>query len=129
MSRVDKITPSLEDYIETMMLMEENQPLRITDIAEKMNVAKSSVHAAMEHLQERGLIVHEKYGVPALTEEGRRLGREVYERHTSLKTFFEKILELDPETAGREACAVEHIISDDTIRKIAAFTRKYIGLK
>lgn len=114
-----KITPSLEDYLENVLLLEQQAgQARVTDIAEKMKVAKSSVHAALHNLENKGLLIHEKYGNLQLTNEGREMAINIYHRHTSLKKFFMLTLGLDETTAESEACAVEHVLSDETIEKM-----------
>ncbi|MDR0287315.1 MAG: metal-dependent transcriptional regulator [Clostridiales bacterium] len=113
------MTKSLEDYLETVLLLEQHSgQARVTDIAEKMNVAKSSVHMALHNLEGKGLLLHEKYGLLQLTENGRKIAGEIYHRHTGLKKFFTTILGLDDKTAEDEACAVEHVLSDETIEKM-----------
>ncbi len=123
---MDNITPTMEDYLETIMLLEDHEGgARVTDIALKMGVAKSSVHMALHTLSDRALLVHEKYRPIALTERGREVATAVYARHTALIEFFEDILGVPPEAAARDACAVEHVVSELSMQKIIEFTRKH----
>ena len=124
----NKISPSLEDYLENIMLLDKaKNGVRLTDIAEQMNVAKSSVHTAIKHLAERGLLVHEKYGILYLTDEGRELADHVYTRHKSIKLFLEKVLMVSGETAESDACVIEHVLSEETMRKIIEFTKNNLS--
>jgi DtxR family transcriptional regulator, Mn-dependent transcriptional regulator len=55
------ISPSLEDYLEVILdLHERKESVRVTDLAEKLNVAKSSVNQAATKLMELNLLRHEK---------------------------------------------------------------------
>ncbi len=115
------ITPTMENYMETILLLERfNGAVRVTDIAEKMGVAKSSVHVALHSLEDRGMLLHEKYGTIHLTDKGRETAEAIYERHVALKAFFIRIVGLDDETAESEACAVEHVLMDSTIDRMTA---------
>ncbi len=123
-----KISPSLEDYLEAIYHLGEEQPkVRVTDIAARLGIAKPSVNKAIGILSERGLINHERYGLAELTEAGRLAARSVIEKHSALMEFLISVLGVDPETAGQEACKIEHVISDSTLRKMIDFTGKYMG--
>lgn len=120
---MDKMTPSMEDYLETIMLLERNVgEVRVTDIANKTKVAKSSVHTALHSLADKGLIIHERYRTIQLTEEGRKLSEKIYAKHKCLTTFFEKFVGVPFEIAEQDACAVEHILSDQSMQRIIEIT-------
>ena len=120
-----KISPSLEDYLETIYILDTRTgEARVTDIAEKMGVAKSSVHVALHNLEDNGLLIHEKYGALKLTESGTSAAKKVYKRHVMLKKFFVDILDVEEKTAEHEACIIEHILSDETIEKISKLVKE-----
>jgi len=115
----DKISANLEMYLETVLLLCKNKgEARITDIAETMNVAKSSVHIAMHTLSDKGLLSQEKYGGVLLTDKGKEYADSVYKRHKGLTAFFENVVRVDPETAAQDACAIEHVISEKSMKNI-----------
>ena len=119
------ITPTLEDYLETMLLLEKKRgEIRVTDIAAELNVAKSSVHVSLHSLADRGLIIQEKYSTLKFTEEGRRVSGEIYARHRALKQFFIEVVQVSPEIAERDACAVEHVISEQSLKRIIELTEE-----
>ena len=119
------ITKSLEDYIETIYLLSKNKSgVRVSDIAAKLKVAKSSVHTALHSLSDKDYIKHEKYGTVYLTEQGLRTAEQIYARHIQLKAFFESILGLDPETAENDACAAEHVLSAAAVKAMTEFVNK-----
>lgn len=121
------VTPSLQDYLETILnLSEYNKKVRITDIATELNVAKSSVHQAVTQLDKIGLVVHERYGPLELTEKGRREALKVRDKHEILVKFFTEVLGVDSEIAHNDACLIEHVISQETIDKLIEFFGKYV---
>ena len=54
----------------------------------------------------------------AAVEEGRKVALAVYERHSTILSFFSDVLKVSPENAEKDACRVEHVISDETIEAI-----------
>ena len=68
------ISKALEEYLKTMyILKKQNDNIRVTDIANKMNCTKPSVNKAINNLKNDGLVNYESYGKIELTEEGEEL--------------------------------------------------------
>jgi len=120
-----KLTHSIEDYLEAIYLLsKEGTTIRITDIAARMKVRKSSIVSAVKKLEQRGYVQHEPYGSILLTDEGTLRGSEVYQKHIVLKSFFIEILGLSEEIAEKDACNFEHYISDQTVSAIMKLAEK-----
>ena len=118
------MTKSLEDYLEAIgFLSEDNKSPRVIDIAKMLGLSKPSVHAALHNLVDRGMIEHKHYGPINLTELGKKKYLELKEKHESLTTFFIK-RGVNPENAEKDACAIEHVISDESFEKIQDFMKK-----
>ncbi len=113
-----KLSASLENYLETMLFLEDNSNIRITDVANKMGVSKASVNKAVNLLKENGLLFHDHYGQISFTEEGLKMAKSIAKKHDVLVKFFIDILKIDSDIAEDEACEVEHILSTDTIDAI-----------
>lgn len=111
-----------ENYLETiLMLKKERGAVRSVDIARELNFSKPSVSRAMGILREEGCIVMDREGYIELTEEGKVKAENIYERHRLLTRFLEKIAGVDYETAEKDACKMEHILSEETIQGLKAF--------
>lgn len=116
------ISPSLEDYLEAILhLKEENEIIRVTDLAQRLQVAKSSVNQAITKLVEKQLLIHDRYGPLELTALGIKEATRIKERHRLLQCFFNEILGVDPQIANRDACSIEHYISPATMEKLVDF--------
>ncbi|MCM1321136.1 MAG: metal-dependent transcriptional regulator [Bacteroides sp.] len=113
------MTKSLEDYLEAIgnLAVENNNP-RVKDIAAVLDVSKPSVHTALHILEDRGMIKHEYYGSIIMTEAGFQTYRQIKDKHDTLSMFLQKIIGVSPETADKDACKMEHIISSETFAKI-----------
>ena len=111
-----------EDYLEAILALEEDhKSVRLTDVALRLKVTKPSVNRAMKILQNDGYIHQESYGTIELTPKGRLKAAQVYRRHKVLTTFLGSILGVDDETAEAEACRMEHVLSSNTMERLAAF--------
>ena len=116
------MTPSLENYLETIYSISQNHPeVRLTDVSLEVGVAKASVNKAISVLREQEHIKQEKYGRLYLTESGLVIAKKIRHRHRTVFRFMTKILEIDPVTAEKEACLIEHVVCDDTIAKLYAY--------
>jgi DtxR family Mn-dependent transcriptional regulator len=119
MSEQISLTKSNEDYLEAIYELagDKNRPVRSVDLADKINVSRPSVSNAVGVLKKKGLVDQEPYGSIVLTEEGFRIGKGTYARHTTLYSFLHDILGVEEATAADEACEIEHTISEDTMNR------------
>ena len=115
-----RLQESGEMYLETIYILgEEVSTVRSIDVADRMGVSKPSVSRAVGLLKNGGYLEMEANGSLVLTDEGLRIAKKTYERHTVLTSFFEQ-LGVSPETAAEDACKIEHDISDETFEAIKA---------
>ncbi len=112
-----------EDYLEAILMLAgpSHTPVRAVDVADKMNVSKTSVNKAVGVLKGKGFVEQQKYGDITLTEDGVCYASKVLNRHYALTKFLNKALGIDSKVAEKEACLMEHAISDDSFEKWLAF--------
>ena len=112
----------MEDYLESMYHIEMTRDrIRVKDVAEHLNVSPPSVTEVVHKLEKLGFVVHETYGHIKLTKKGRKIGKEVNGRHKMLTQFLSDILKIDPQTAERDACQMEHVLSKHTLKRLIKF--------
>ena len=117
---------SAETYLETIyILSSSNTSVRSIDVAEALNYSRPSVSRAVGLLKKDGYLKMDEEGFLTLTEEGRALAEQIYERHTVLTAALEA-LGVDKETAAEDACKIEHDISDRTFDAIKAHMKTYM---
>ena len=123
---MEKMSMSHEDYLEAIVMLggTTEAPVRSVDIATKLGVSKASVNKAMTVLKEKGLAEQPYYGDVTLTEEGYEYGTSVLDRHRMLSMFLTKALGIPEERAEKEACLMEHAISDDSFEKWSSYIKK-----
>ena len=97
--------------------------VRSVDLARHMGFSKPSISHAVGVLKKKGLLTVDADGYLHLTDAGRGVAEKIYERHL----FFTKQLVavgVDQETAERDACRIEHAISEEAFQKLKASVEK-----
>ena len=116
------MTQSLEDYLEAVyMLIAEDRPAQVRDVAKILAVKMPSVVKAIHELKKLGLVTQEPYAAIELTAKGSRVAKLVLNRHTLLRSFLMK-LGVSRRNADKDACLMEHILSAETIDRIRSYT-------
>ena len=113
-----KLYASEEDYLETILILHREMGMvRSVDVSRHMAVSKPSVCHAVAVLQEGGFLAVDGDHFLHLTEQGRIIAEKIYERH---RFFTDRLIEagVDPKTAETDACRIEHVISDETFRRL-----------
>ncbi|MBQ6059298.1 MAG: metal-dependent transcriptional regulator [Clostridia bacterium] len=112
------IQESGEMYLETILILSKKKHVvRSIDIAEYMGFSRPAVSRAMGKLKEEKYIVMDQDGYITLTEKGQGVSESIYERHVVLAGFLMQ-LGVDEETANKDACRIEHIISSQTFDRM-----------
>ena len=114
-----------EMYLETILILAQKQNVvRSIDVAEYMNFSKPAVSRAMAKLKNDRYILIDGDGYIAFTEKGRQIAEKIYERHTMLAHFL-MLLGVSEEVAVRDACKMEHDISDETFEAMKRHNREH----
>lgn len=119
------LSSSREDYLEAILaLTEDSGAVRVTDVAQKLGIAKPSVTEVVAALRDRGLVTQQRYGRILLTPEGLLEARRVRRRHLVLRTFLRDVLGVPGEQSETDACQIEHVVSAETMERMAAFLER-----
>jgi DtxR family transcriptional regulator, Mn-dependent transcriptional regulator len=122
MAQISNLSTSLEDYLEIILqLVLERGEARVKEIAERKSVRMASVTGALKRLATEGLIDYKARETVALTRNGHELANKVLQRHEFISRFLTEVLGVSEETSSRDACAIEHEISLETLDRLAAF--------
>jgi len=120
-----QVTSSLQDYLEVILnLLKEKKTARVTDIADRLNIAKPSVIQALTLLKEKGLIKQDPYGPVELTEEGRRYALKIRHRHKVIYGFLTQVLGVSPVAAEKDACLMEHDLSKESFERLLEYLQE-----
>ena len=100
-----KLTNSQEEYIKTIYILSKTEKeIRVTDIAQKLEITKPSVNRAIKNLKDIKLINYKTYGEIKLTKEGEKQAQEILKREDIIKLFLSKILDVE-ETQAKKSSA------------------------
>ncbi len=103
-----------EMYLETILILSQTKEfVRSIDISEYMGYSKPSVSRAVGLLKQDGFISVEKNGHIQLLDKGLAIAQKIFNRHTILTQLLTS-LGVSRETASKDACRIEHVVSDET---------------
>ena len=123
------IYESAEDYLESILMIEEKKGVvHSVDIAEDRGFSKASVSVAMKKLRENGYIEMKHDGSLILLPPGREIAARIYERHKVLTDYFE-FLGVDKKKKKKDACKIEHDLSEETFLKFKEDVEKRLYKK
>ena len=118
------IHESAEDYLEAILnIKEQKGNVRSIDIASELGFSKPSVSIAMKRLRENGYISMDENNMIMLTDKGRKVATRIYTRERELTLFLEN-LGVSTETAKKDACKMEHDLSEETFIKIVEYNQR-----
>ena len=112
------------DYLEAVLVLQKKKGMvRSVDLARHMGFSKPSISHAVGVLKNGGFLTVDEDGYFHLTEDGREIAEKIYERH---QFFMEQLVAVgvDRETAERDACRIEHAISEEAFQKLKASVEK-----
>ena len=110
-----------EMYLESIYLLTKRRDkVRSIDVVEYMGLSKPSVSRAIGLLRGGGYVLVSREGYLSLTELGREVAEKMYDRHRILSELLVR-LGVSEETAVKDACKIEHVISDESFEAIKRF--------
>ena len=115
-----KLHASGEDYLEAILVLQKQKGMvRSVDMARHMGVSKPSVCHAVATLKNGGFLTMDEDYFLHLTDIGREVAEQIYEKH---RFFTERLIAagVDSEIAEADACRIEHVISEESFRRLKA---------
>ena len=115
-----KLHASGEDYLEAILVLQKQKGIvRSVDMARHMGVSKPSVCHAVATLKNGGFLTMDDGFFLHLTNIGREVAEQIYEKH---RFFTERLIAagVDSEIAEADACRIEHVISEESFRRLKA---------
>jgi DtxR family Mn-dependent transcriptional regulator len=112
---------TIEEYIETISVLEQKHGRAQTGmIAACMGVKPPSITEMLQKLEKEGLVHYESYNGAVLTGSGKKMARELMQKHRIIANLLE-ILGIDRELAEVDACEIEHHVSGKTLKRLEQF--------
>lgn len=108
----------MEDYLEAVLVLQQKHGyIRCVDVAGYLGVTKPSVSRAVKELSKKKCLLKKDDGTLSLTEQGRQIAQQIYEKH---QFFTKQLIEAGVlrDIAVQDACRLEHVISETSFNKL-----------
>jgi len=116
------LSATREDYIRAIYTLEESSgSAKVTQIAERLGLSKSTVSERLKELVREGLVEAEPYAEVSLTKKGQEAGKKLTYKHRVIEVFLNEKLKLPKSKVHVEAHKLEHSVSDEVIQRLAKF--------
>ena len=113
------IYESGEDYLETILILQnKNGQVRSVDIATHLGYSKPIISRAVGILKRSDYILVDEKGLITFTDKGKALAERIYDRHNNISKFLMDVLGVSEENAVKDACRIEHDLSEETYQKM-----------
>jgi len=124
-NRESELSHSMVHYLLTIHKLKEKRGFaRVTDIAKDLNLTKGSVSTALNNLKKKGLVTEEedcKFLI--LTDLGHDEVHRILSSRTLLFYFLRDFVGVSEETAEKDSCMMEHLMSAETSEKFFEFMK------
>ena len=112
------VSEAIENYLETIYILSRQQSeVHAIDICSYLSYSRPTVSIVLRQMREHGLVTVNEDNHIYLTDDGLRIAGRIFERHEVLAQAL-MYLGVDRETAQRDACKIEHDLSDETFEAI-----------
>lgn len=109
-----EVRESAENYLETILIeSKKKERVRAVDICTHLGFSRPTVSIMLKKLRESGLVEIDSGNALLLTEQGKKIAEETYERHCVISKML-IMLGVSAETAKVDACKIEHDLSDES---------------
>jgi Mn-dependent DtxR family transcriptional regulator len=111
--REGQLTPAMEDYLEMIFrLCSKDGYTRVGRLSDLLHVKPSSASKMMMKLAEMGYLKYDRYEIILLTENGRKAGEYLLDRHNTVEQFLLLAGSCD---SLEETELIEHSLSERTV--------------
>ena len=118
-NRNKKLSPNIEEYLETMYRLSHNgEMVKTTKISKTLNLAPGSVTQMLKKLDDLGYVEYSQYKGAKLTDNGLKTAKSITRKHRLLERFLNDILKLKSSLLHEQACEMEHSLSDEAERAL-----------
>ena len=114
---------TFEDYLEAILTITENggRAATLDEIAAALDTGKETTGTTVASLVREGYLERAGGDAVRLTGKGSSVAASVARKHRVLQCFLTEMLGVDEDAASKEACTLEHGISDETIERLSSY--------
>ena len=124
------LTNSQEEYLKAIyMLSNNNKEIRVTDIANKLNITKPSVNKGIKNLAQIDMVNYKTYGEITLTDKGMLEAKRILKKFDVAKLFLTEVLGIDEKRAEEDAKNIKYALSSESEKKLEEYVIKILNLE
>jgi DtxR family Mn-dependent transcriptional regulator len=110
---------STEEYLEALYTLTKDGNVASTSaISKRLRIAPASVTEMLRKLADSGYVDYSPYQGVTLTKKGFEISQKMTRKHRLLERFLHDVLKIGNDKVHREACGMEHSLSDEAERAI-----------
>ncbi len=126
--KVSEVPESYQRYLDQIYLISRKKKggwVSNKELAENLNVKPASVSGMLEKLKEHGFIKWIPRKSIRLTENGKKIAKQLNQIHKLLRVLFEKVLKIeDPKVVENLSCDIEHHITKEAKESLELFLKE-----
>ncbi len=120
----NEVTHSTAHYLLAVAsLAESGDRPRAADVARQLGVSRAAVSMQLRTLREHDLVQVGKDNRLKLSRHGADLVARIASKREVLREFLNQVLGVDPQVAERDACKIEHLVSEESGAALVRFIR------
>ena len=120
----NEVTHSTAHYLLAVAsLAEGGSRPRAADVARQLGVSRAAVSMQLKTLREHDLVRVGKDNRLSLSRHGADLVARIASKREVFKAFLHEVLGVDPQVAERDACKIEHLVSEESGAALVRFIR------
>lgn len=96
---------------------------RVSDVARELGITRGSVSVSLGPLKEVGLVQQDENRHLRLSPAGQSLVDAIKTKRILMQRLFADVLGVPPQQAEIDACKFEHLLSNETARRVISFLR------
>ena len=112
-----------ENYLKTVYMLSKKGDVHSIQIAKSLGVSRPTVSVSLKALESEGYLYLDETKVVHLTEKGKDIAENIYERHKTLKDLLIS-LGVSETTAAKDACEMEHTVSAESFFALKKILKK-----
>lgn len=119
------VSEAIQNYLETIYILSLKQnEVHAIDVCTYLSYSRPTVSIVLRQMRENGLVTVDDLNHIHLTDEGLAIASALYERHTVISELLMS-LGVSPDIAVRDACKIEHDLSQETFDAIKRHAQRY----
>lgn len=100
---------------------------RAVDVARYLNISRGSVSLSLNRLKKLNFLKEDANKFLQMTEKGHQVVHSVLQKRQLIIQFLKEVLLIPEATAESDACKIEHLISDETGKRLMSFLGYYLS--